>query len=373
MQRSLKDLLVALSLSNLLFLKGWSLFPNPSAEYIQEDAGGTQDVFFLLKQPLPITGRLGLLRRAGESAVKAKQAKSRYALVQLRSDLRSAFYELLVAQQREETLRKAVPTLEELVRISRAREQDGESSTFDRLKVEKEWLAVHLQRDDAEILRTQKQARLAAFFAPTTEPHTLTVKATPSNTQPLPPLPQLVTHATEVRADYQAGNWQSQRFAFEQQAATRLRIPQPTLSAGVKTVRTLGWRDNGYVFSLAVPLPLANRGQAETAQATAEKAKIDAEQTALRQQIATEVTAAYATVNIRRRMVASSAAALSRIGSELARIAQIAYHEGAQDILSLLDAHRTALQSQLQLWELQAATKQAEIELERAVGEEILP
>jgi hypothetical protein len=38
-----------------------------------------------------------------------------------------------------------------------------------------------------------------------------------------------------------------------------------------------------------------------------------------------------------------------------------------------VDAYRIALHSQLQAVELSAAAKQAQIELDRAVGEEVLP
>jgi len=57
---------------------------------------------------------------------------------------------------------------------------------------------------------------------------------------------------------------------------------------------------------------------------------------------------------------------------ELERIAQTAYQEGELGILELLDAYRVHWQSSLRVLELIAASKQAEIELERAVGKPVL-
>ncbi len=52
------------------------------------------------------------------------------------------------------------------------------------------------------------------------------------------------------------------------------------------------------------------------------------------------------------------------------RIATVAYQEGEIGILQLLDAYRVQRQAQLRLVEIQAAVKEAQIEVERVVGEE---
>jgi hypothetical protein len=59
-------------------------------------------------------------------------------------------------------------------------------------------------------------------------------------------------------------------------------------------------------------------------------------------------------------------------GSELERIAQAAYQEGELGILELLDAYRVRRLSRLRTLELATASKQAEIDLERAAGKPIL-
>jgi cobalt-zinc-cadmium efflux system outer membrane protein len=349
------------------------LVPNPTIAYTREDAGGTKDDFFLVQQALPVTGRLGLLRRAGQAAVNATQAESSYALLQLRSDLRLAFYDLLLAQEREAVLRRGVVELEEVVRILRLREQEGEGSAFDRLRAERELADIGAELGATEVLRAQAQSRLASFFAPGTEASSLTAKAEFSSRGPLPPLAQLVARALAARSDYKAGEWQMERLRFERDAAQRKRIPEPVLTAGSKTVRALGIVSRGYVVTLTVPIPLFNRGQTEAARARADYRRVQAERDALRQRIETKVTAAHAAARIRRRIADDYVRELGEKGVELARIAQIAYREGEQGILELLDAYRVSLLSQLRALELSASAKQAEIELDRAAGEEVLP
>jgi outer membrane protein TolC len=58
-------------------------------------------------------------------------------------------------------------------------------------------------------------------------------------------------------------------------------------------------------------------------------------------------------------------------GGELTRITQVAYQEGEIGILELLDSFRVSRTSSLRLLDLQAGVKEAFIELERVVGEEL--
>jgi outer membrane protein, heavy metal efflux system len=75
---------------------------------------------------------------------------------------------------------------------------------------------------------------------------------------------------------------------------------------------------------------------------------------------------------MRRQAAAEYRLRFEQEGSELERIAQTAYQEGELGILELLDAYRVSRQSSLRALELFAASKQAEIELERAAGTPVL-
>jgi cobalt-zinc-cadmium efflux system outer membrane protein len=353
--------------------KTWSLAPNPTITYNREDSALTRDDFLMVQQSLPITGRRGLLRRAGSAAVEATSAESSHALVQLQSDLRLTFHELVLAQERKRLLDKGIAELQEVVRILQEREREGESSTFDRLRAERELADVQVELVSAQTSIVQARSRLASFFAPGTDPDSLVAKGQFAQDGSLPPVTELVIRALETRGDYRAEEHQLARWEFERRAARRTRVPEPILNAGLKRTRIPGFADSGYVVSLTIPLPLFNRGQAETARAQAVAEKIRAERLALRQQIEAEVKGTYAALELRRRLAQDYSRELGQKGTDLAQIAQLAYQEGAQGILELVDAYRIALHSQLRAVELSAAAKQAQIELDRAVGEEVLP
>jgi cobalt-zinc-cadmium efflux system outer membrane protein len=139
----------------------------------------------------------------------------------------------------------------------------------------------------------------------------------------------------------------------------------------MKKVQTSLISDTGFVVSVTVPLPSFNRGRAEAALAQAAFERTQANHSALEQQIAAEVKGAYDVTLLRRRLAQEYQQGVGEKVVELTGIARAAYEEGEQRILEVLDAYRVTLASQLRALELVAEAKQAEIELDRAVGKEV--
>jgi cobalt-zinc-cadmium efflux system outer membrane protein len=353
--------------------QAWSLLPNPAATYSREDAAGGKDDFVLVQQTIPLNGRLGLLRSAGSSQVRASEAEAGYELQLLRSDFRDAFYELLLSQQRTALLEAWVARLDGIANILQVRQREGEGSAFDRLRGERELADAETNLASQRIALARARSRLASFLAPGTDPASLTLRGDFGSGESLPALPDLLARALAIRGDYRAGRQQLERLDFERRAASRQVIPDPHFTAGLKSTSAPGRSGNGYMVAVTVPIPLFNRGQTDVNRIRATEERTRAELAARRQKIETDVRAAYETARMRRRIAEDYARELGTRGSELARIADVAYQEGDQGILQLLDAHRVATLSNLQALELSWLSKQAEIELNRSVGEEVLP
>lgn len=349
------------------------LLPNPAVSYNREDSANARDSFLLLQQTVPLNGRIGLLRRAGDAAVGAAEADSAYGIWLLRSEVRSVFYLLLLAQEREAAWQKAVTELEVIVRILREREREGEGSKFDRLRAERELADAQAEFANAQAQRGQLQAQLASSFAPGADPFSLKVKGEFTLAGELPPADELSRRALANRGDYRSEALHAERFDFERRAAQRQRLPDPTVTAGLKRTTLPGRSDNGYAVYVTVPLPLFNRGQADAARAQAAAERSQALQRSLEQQIRAEVQGAHAALQIRRRIAEQYGRELGEKGVELAGISRIAYEQGEQRILELLDAHKVAVQSHLRELDLKAEAMVAKIELERAVGAEVIP
>ena len=345
-----------------------TVYPNPAVSYSREGAGYNE--FFEASQTLPVNGRIRYLRDAGSAAVSVADANREAALWSLRSDLRLAFYRMVAAQERVRLLSASAGAIEELIRILRQREQEGEGSRYDRLRAEREIAELRTDVVGANALVAAARGRIGGFLPEGTQ--VASVRGSLPVAIDPPDIETLRARALEARADYRAEQKALTRFKLEEQAAQRLRIPDPQISGGVKRADiTPGAARTGVVFSLSVPLPLFNNGRYEVARYQAEQNQAMARAAVLARQIQADIQGAREVLVIRREALAAYQRELESGGAELERITRVAYEEGEVGILELLDSLRVNRLASLRLLDLEAGVREAFIELERVVGAEL--
>lgn len=352
--------------------RGRTLYTNPTVNYSRESAGYTE--FFQAEQTLPITGRLKFLKQAGASSVRATEADGAFSLWQARTSLRRAFFRVLVTQQRESLYSSSAKEIESVIKVLRDREREGEGTKFDRLRAERERAELMAELALIRADTALERAQMLAFLPPDTAIATV---AGQIESSPLPlSANELVQRAMAGREDYRAELRRAEQYRFEQRAAERLRYPEPILNAGLKRA-DVGQRGagsssiaNGPVIGVTVPIPLFNKGQTEVARYTAEQERVAARLQILSQQIRASVEGTVQAFNIRAKTRDEYARELADTGPELVRIATVAYQEGEIGILQLLDAYRTQRAAQLRMLDIHTAVKEAQIELEKVIGEE---
>ena len=344
-----------------------SLYANPSVNFSHEGAGRAD--FFQAEQILPITGRLKLLRQAGTALIHVVEAEGAFSLWQARSSLRQAFHRVVAAQHRQALYGAALMDIEKVIRILSDREREGEGSKFDRLRTERERAELLAESALVKATTAMERAQLLAFLPAGTDISTVAGEIE----TPLLSLnaSALAQRALAVREDYRAEQRRIEQYRLEQRAAQRLRFPEPILNAGLKRAE-IGERGmaNGPVVGVTVPLPLFNKGREEVARYAAEQERASARLEVIARQIRGAVEGTVQALEMRQRVRDEYRRQLAETGPELIRIATVAYQEGEVGILQLLDALRTQHQAQLRLVEIQAAVKEAQIELERVIGEE---
>lgn len=350
---------------------GWSLWANPEASYSREGASVNQ--LWQIEQRLPLSGRLGYLRQAGSAAVSAAQSQSAFQRWQGVSAVRAAFYDVVAAQEREKVMRANLDRLTEITRILSEREKQGEGSTYDRLRAERERAEIETELLTSRVAIAQARSRLAALLRPNTEPSGIVASGELRTATDVPPVSELHKRALEIRGDIRAQEKEVEQFQFSQRAAQRLRVPEPSFVAGFNRAQASpGMMASGSYIALSVPLPLFNDGKSEVARFRAEAERTQARRQTLEQRIFAELSGAHSALQLHRAAADAYRRGLDTQGQRLEQIAQAAYQEGELDILGLLDAWRVSLQSRLRLLDLNAASKQAEIELERVAGEPVL-
>ncbi len=349
-------------------VRGRSLYPNPSVNYSREGAGRTE--FFQAEQVLPVSGRPNLLRQAGVALVRATEADGSFSLWQARTSLRHAFYRVLAAQQRESVHTEGLKEIEGVIRVLVQREREGEGTKFDRLRTERERAEMQAELALARAESALERAQMLAFLPAGTEIAAVTGAI---ETPPLPPdANELTRRALAIREDYRAEQRRLEQYRLEQRAAQRLRFPEPVVNAGLKRAEVGEGRiANGPFVGITIPLPLFNKGQTEVARYAAEQERLSARLETLSRQIRAAIEGGAQTFHVRQQARNEYRRQLAESGPELVRIAMVGFQEGEIGILQLLDAYRVQRQAQLRMLEIDAVLKEAQIELERVVGEEL--
>ena len=345
-------------------------WPNPRVTYDRESVAGITEHMAMVAQPLPISGRRGFEVEAASAMLAATTSRSDDEIRRLRADLRLAFADLVAAQTRERALTATRDRLRELAEVLTKREAAGDAAGFDRLRAEREILEIEADRTAAGIDRARAQGTLSGFFTDATDPARLTAVGPSTAPIAVPPLAALAEQAEAIRGEVRALRHEIESARFSERAADRRLIPEPEIVAGTKSSTAAGG-DIGSVITVHATVPLFDRARPERALALAKaaqaQARLDAFRLTLRGQIA-----ALRGVVVERRAAAERYRAEAIPGADqIERIAQISYDAGERGILELLDAHRVGATARIRQASLDAAVRQAEIELEFVSGWEI--
>jgi cobalt-zinc-cadmium efflux system outer membrane protein len=345
-------------------------WPNPRVTFNREAVAGVAEDMFMVAQPLPITGRRRFDISAATARVEASASRAEDQIRRVRAEVRLAFTDLWSAQERERELARSRDRLNELAGILGRREDAGEAAGFDRLRAEREVIDVDASRAIAAAERAQAQAVLASFLA--APPATAAIEAVrpASPGSMLPTVDELMARAETSRGELAALARDLDAAGFAEQAAGRRAIPEPEVVAGTKTSNAAGG-DVGSIVSVHVALPLFDRARPEKALAQARGRQVRAEADVLRQTIRAQISAWRAALVERRAMAERHRAAIGSGTDQIERIAQVSYEAGERGILELLDAYRIGAAARVRQAELDAAVREAEIELEFVSGWEI--
>jgi len=359
---------VELARADVLSAGRW---PNPRASYNRESVSGVTENMVTVTQALPVSGRRGLEVNAASALAEARAKRADEEIRRVRADLRFAYADLVSAQVRESLLSRSLDHLRELADLLAKRESAGDAAGYDRLRADREVMDMEGEWSQARADRARAQAALAAFFADPGDPLSLVAVVPEMPTRPaLPALEELLNRAEAVRGEPAALRQEIESAQFAERAASRRLFPDPEIVAGTKSSNFAGG-DVGSVFSVHASVPLFDHSRPEHAMAQARLVQAEASAAAFQAAVRAQITALRAVV-LERRAAADRYRATATQGSDaLERIARVSYDAGERGILELLDAYRSGASARVRSAALDAAVRQAEIELEFVSGWEI--
>ncbi len=281
----------------------------------------------------------------------------------LASQVKVAFYGLLLAQQDADLARQNLDTVEGVARIVRARVKSGEAPQFESIKAEVEVLKARQQIARAEnvvrISRVAVDTLAGGMLGPSYTVHG-EFRLLPGDLQIEKLMMRMMEQHPTIQRLLKSVEQSDWKVEFERQA----RVPTVTVNGSY-------WRELGreaFQGGLSVPVPLWYRRQGEIASSLGVKRREEAELLRTRNELGRAVYQHYQDVRTTAELIEVFDKGLLKQAQEALRLAQFSFQQGASSLLEVLDAQRVQRQILLDYAEARHALSVSLARLEQAVG-----
>ncbi|STX50153.1 chemiosmotic efflux system C protein C [Legionella busanensis] len=326
------------------------LWPNPSLEltntddrFFKDEGEYTRSV--LINQPLPVSGRLARQKALACIELARAQAELRETARQVSAKVATAFYALVVAENRMQQLNYLRRLNQVLVRVSHNRYHAAEISELDDNAARMEYARIE---QDQALLKSQLVSQYATLNQLIGRKPTSPLRIKKAILLPTaqPKLADLINKALRYRPDRQSLLLAVKLAEAQRNLALAERFADWTLGVGVEKDKIVvegappQEADKALTVSLSVPLPLFNGNQGRVLEAGATKTQALMAMNALNLAIETEVVSSFSQVNVLKSSLLHTKATSLRLGLANVKLARDAYQKGQMSLLNVLQVQR---------------------------------
>lgn len=347
-----------------------NLRPNPLFVYQTEDFRFWQspghrfwqdaDHFFYLQQTFETASKRA--RRVDVALANEERAKIEVLLQRqfILARVRSAYWDAAGASQREKLLAERLQAFDEITNYHRIQVREGAMAEADLIRVELEEEKLSQLLTAARIEAIKQQIRLAREMGRSDiSPFSLDSVISPLNPVPTHTLEQTLTNRAEAQLAAQVHLISRAQATLENALAT----PNIDGVAGYKRSRTF----DTIIWGAQVQLPVNNRNQGNIAAAQAEITVADNAIRSTKALLQAELSGSQTEAQQRQAALAKLSTLRDR-ARQNAEIAQAAYRLGGADLLRLLDAQRSLLDTEQYYLEALIAFHQSLAQLDSVAG-----
>ena len=314
-------------------------------------------------QPLEWPAKRAARQRAAEAGLAGASVGLIETRLNLTSDVKVAFYDLLLAQRDLELAKNNLSIVEDVRRVVSHRVRLGEAPQFDLIKAEVEVLKANQAVTRSEntvrvnrvILDTLTAGALGPSYAVNGDflvfPSSLDLTRLTTRSMHEHPSIQRLARSID-QAD--------RTVEFERQS----RVPNVSLN----TSYTREYGREGFDMGLSVPTPLWYQQQGEIAGSLAAKRKEEAELLRTRNELLRQINQYYQDAQTTAKLIEVLEKGLLKQAEEALRIAKFSFQQGAASLLEVLDAQRVQRQVLFDYAQARFELSVALSRLERAVG-----
>ncbi len=316
-----------------------------------------------LGQPLEWPSLRSARQRVADGGLATATAGLTETRLNLTTQVKEAFYDLLLAQQDAALARQNLEIVEGVARIVRARVKSGEGPQFEAIKAEVEVLKARQQ-----LTRADNAVRVNRVIVDTLTGGALGFSyviqgdfaVMPKDVQVEALMARMaIRHPTIQRLlkSVEQSDW---KIEYERQS----RVPTVTVNGSY-------WREIGREAvqgGLSVPMPLWYRRQGEIASSLGAKRREEAELLRARNELARAVHQHYQDARTTADLIEVFDKGLLKQAQEALRLAQFSFQQGASSLLDVFDAQRVQRQIQMDYAQARYELSVSLARLERAVG-----
>lgn len=323
--------------------------------------GTDTDNFAYVSQLFESGGKRERRIEVADAIVRRTELERRVTARQIASRISLAYWSAAAAEQLSDLLKQDLANFDQVVDYHRARVREGAMAEVDLLRVllEHDRLTASLRNSVQDAARA-KMILLREMGRREFGDLTLTTALTELRDISPPDVPAAVAARPETRAVQQLLE-QSRANLRLQQALAK---PDPELLFGYK--QTSGFAT--VLGGLQINLPVRSRNQGAIASASADIRIAEAQQALTERQIRSEIATAYSDYLSKKHLIMETLAPMRSRADEVARIALGAYREGGTDLLRLLDAQRTRIETLVMYHRALADYQQSVTALQIATG-----
>jgi cobalt-zinc-cadmium efflux system outer membrane protein len=316
-----------------------------------------------VSQPIEWPAKRAARQRAAEAGLAGASVGLIETRLNLTTDVKVAFYDLLLAQRDFELSKNNLTIVEDVRRVVAARVRLGEAPQFELIKAE-----VEVLKANQAVTRSENTVRVTRVIL-----DTLTAGALGSNFAVtgdflvFPPRLDLDRLTARSMNEHPA----IQRLARTIDQADRTieferhnRVPNVSLN----TSYTREYGREGFDVGVSMPTPIWYQRQGEIAGSLGAKRKEEAELLRTRNDLLRQVNQYYQDAQTTAKLIEVLEKGLMRQAEEALRIAKFSFQQGAASLLDVLDAQRVQRQILFDYAQARFELSVALSRLERAVG-----
>ncbi len=309
--------------------------------------------------------------RAADKGIEHRRLVVEDALREIVYAVRVAFADLTREQLENDLTHSMKTRYEETVRVSGSRFRNGEISEAEFRKIELEGLKYQNAVIDADAELDIARVRLAGLLGLAAATELPGAAFMPNDPRTPPSLQALTTRALAERPDIRAAK-QGREFAGASLEQAK-REAYPDISLGLAYTHSefvvSGDNPNALALTLALPLPVFDRNQANIARAGLDGRRYDNDLVKLELQIKQEVAQAVRHVERSASLldIYEQGGMLERADKAL-KVAENSYTNGSISLIELLEAQRTFIDTRTQYLRAQHDYREATIDVAHATG-----